>query len=60
MHSPLKHSGAVIRSPVILWSRPQGLPSPEAQDHRNTTFAGQQKTVERASMDRTPSAWRVL
>jgi hypothetical protein len=46
--------GSIPKSPVdpilIVGSR-KAVKPPEVQDHRNTTFAGQQKTVEEASVE---------
>jgi hypothetical protein len=49
--NPDTHPGSYEIDPKIP-------PFPEAQDYRNTTFAGQQKTVEKAPVG-TPSDWRV-
>src|ERR1035437_3724520 len=40
-------------------STPRSLRFQRAQDHRNTTFPGLEKTVKRAPVE-TPSDWRVL
>jgi hypothetical protein len=48
-----------LLTPNVMRSTPRSLRFQRAQDHRNTTFPGREKTVKRASVE-TPSDWRVL